>query len=97
METIVFNVDSVQTFDNILKEGLSTLSHSMVKNAKICELGLSSKNMSISLLVPINVFNTIKDDKKILVKAKGFWSTLTDKNVKVTRENGEVIKPIRTF
>jgi hypothetical protein len=98
MRTIECDVIKTQTTDQIIKnEELATIGGNMVSCAKICELQLRSSSFVISLLVPESVFNKIKDDKKIIVKESGWWTTLTDKNVIVKRTNGEVIKPIRMF
>jgi hypothetical protein len=98
MRTIKFNVVKTQNTDEIISnEELTIIGGNMVEQAKICELQLRGDCLVVSLLVPKNVYDTIKDDKEIIVEENGWWTTLSDKNVVVKRTNGDVIKAMRMF
>jgi hypothetical protein len=98
MKMIKFNVVKTQNTNEIISnEELATIGGNMVEQAKICELQLRGDCLAVSLLVPKNIYDTIKDDKEIIVEENGWWTTLSDKTVVVKRMNGEVIKPMRMF
>lgn len=98
MRTIKFNVVKTQDFREIISnEELATIGGNMVEQGKICELQLRGDCLAISLLVPKNIYDVIKDDKEIIVEENGWWTRLSDKTVTVKRTNGDVIKPMSMF
>ena len=98
MRIIKFNVVKTQNTNEIISnEELATIGGNMVEQAKICELQLRGDCLAVSLLVPKNIYDTIKNDKEIIVEENGWWTTLADKTVVVKRINGEIIKPMRMF
>ncbi len=98
MKKIEFKVLNKIGNKDLLKDGsVTALGHSMIKEAKLCELQLQSDSYYISLFVSKETYKKIKDDTKIIVEVDGFWTSLSDDGVVVKRENGDVITPIETY
>ena len=83
--------------DILTNEELGTMGAYAVQQKKICEIQLKDDIFNVSLFVNEDVYNTIKDDKEIIVEEKGWWNSLTSKNVVVKRINGDIIKPLKLF